>query len=295
MHNLHMPFFSAQTCALSLSDTHACPSASSKHHPYAVDCLNLNGSSEKAHLIAASGVWRSCGCHGCTEGQNGAAQGHQGQRDDVPHGRQNCDPAVGVRSKSLLCRQERSVSFPNVSVSITQPVSQYPLSVSRSPQSVSQCLRSVSQYPQSSPFLFVAPFGVITTGTYSREQGPLLSHQACRQADFCCQHLWGSSFAQKQLHEHVHCVQPWMCSTSHLDLCLQDCLLACLLVVTMRSFQSQKVYFNSDMSSLCCKYQQCLRIGKTCYYIVEMPCRLHCHRLRIPEAHVNECTRPQQL
>ena len=69
-------------------------------------------------VFAASGVWRSCGCCGCTEGQNGAAQGHQGQCDDVPYGRQDCNPAVGLRSKPLLCRQERSVSFPNLSVSI---------------------------------------------------------------------------------------------------------------------------------------------------------------------------------
>lgn len=68
----------------------------------------------------------------------------------------------------------------------------------------------------------------------------------------------GSSFSQKQLHEHVHHVRPLMCS--HFGLCLQDstaCLLAC-----------------SDP---------------------EVPCRLHRHRLCIPQAHVNECARPQQL
>lgn len=84
---------------------------------YAVACLNMNDSSE-AHRFAASGVWRSCGCCGCTEGQNRTAQGHQGQCDDVPNGRQDCDPAVGIRRKPLLCRQERSVSFLNLSVSI---------------------------------------------------------------------------------------------------------------------------------------------------------------------------------
>ncbi len=177
VHNLHMSFLSAQPCALSFADpNHAFRSAFSKYYLCQAQRSrlhhNLNANRVRMFtFLAASGVWRSCGCCGCTEGQNGAAQGHQEQCDDVPHGRQDCDPAVGVRSKPLLCRQERSVLFPQSVSQYPQSVSQCPRSVSQYPQPVSQYSQCVSQYPQAvMPSSLVALLGVMTTSNYSWER-----------------------------------------------------------------------------------------------------------------------------
>ena len=175
-------------------------------------------------VFAASGVWRSCGCCGCTEGQNGAAQGHQGQCDDVPYGCQDCNPAVGLRSKPLLCRQERSVSFPNLSVSIPNlSVSVPNMSVNIPNLSVTVPNLSVSIPYLSSPSrLLLLLMSLLAPTPGSKD--PSSSHPACKQADFLLSIFLGYSFPL-QLYEHVHRVQPLM--RRHLGKRLQDSLLAC--------------------------------------------------------------------